>query len=267
MTATPIPRTLALVLYGDLDISVIDELPPGRQAIDTFFVDSGYRPRIHAFIRKQLEAGRQAYAVCPMIDEAEEKALRAVNEYAAELAKALHGFKTACLHGKLKSEEKQRILEGFSRNEINAIVSTTVIEVGINVPNATVMLIENADRFGLAALHQLRGRIGRGVHKSYCILISDTRSKTAIQRLKAMTKISDGFALSDLDLKLRGAGDFFGVRQHGLPEFKIANLYKDMDILKEAREAAAALYGNETESLKREISIVFMFGEENPVPL
>ncbi|MDR2649303.1 MAG: ATP-dependent DNA helicase RecG [Clostridiales bacterium] len=267
MTATPIPRTLALILYGDLDISTIDELPPGRQPVDTFFVSSGYRARIRGFIRKQLEAGRQAYVVCSMIDESEEKVIRAVNEYAAELSEALPGFKTACLHGKLKAEEKQRVLEDFSQNNINVIVSTTVIEVGINVPNATVMLIENADRHGLAALHQLRGRIGRGAFKSYCILISDTRSKMALQKLKALAKTNDGFALSDLDLKLRGAGDFFGVRQHGLPEFKIADLYKDMDILKEAQEAANTLYGRESESLKREISRIFKFNEEHPIPL
>ena len=267
MTATPIPRTLALILYGDLDISIIDELPPGRQPIDTFFVDSGYRRRVQAFIRKQLEAGRQAYIVCPMIDEAEEGALRAVKEYAAEITAALPGFKVACLHGKLKADEKQSILEDFSRNAINALVSTTVIEVGINVPNATVMLIENADRHGLAGLHQLRGRIGRGAHKSYCILISDTRSETALSKLKAMTQTNDGFALSDLDLKLRGAGDFFGVRQHGLPDFKIANLYKDMDILKDAQEAAAVLYGNEPPGLKLEINRFFKYNAEQPVPL
>jgi len=266
MTATPIPRTLALILYGDLDISIIDELPPGRQPIDTFFVNSGYRPRIHAFIKKQLEAGRQAYVVCPMIEESEERVMRAVNEYAEEIGGALNGYKTACLHGKLKADEKQDIIEAFSRNEINVLVSTTVIEVGINVPNATVMLIENADRYGLAGLHQLRGRIGRGIHKSYCILISDSRSKAAITKLKAMTRTSDGFELSDLDLKLRGAGDFFGVRQHGLPEFKIANLYKDMDILKEAQQAANEIYGKEPPELINEINRIFKLGSNGNSP-
>ena len=268
MTATPIPRTLALILYGDLDISIIDELPPGRQPVDTFFVNSGYRLRIHAFIKKQLETGRQAYTVCPMINEVEKGALRAVNEYVEEIAEAMPGFRAACLHGKLKADEKQLILESFYQNKINVLVSTTVIEVGINVPNATVMLIENAERYGLAGLHQLRGRIGRGVHKSYCILISDTRSKTAIAKLNAMTQTNDGFALSDMDLKLRGAGDFFGVRQHGLPEFKIANLYKDLDILKDAQEAAKTLYGKEFPRLKLEIGRVFKFNnEEQPIPL
>ena len=257
MTATPIPRTLALILYGDMDISIIDELPPGRQVIDTFFVNSAYRTRIHIFIKKQLEAGRQAYIVCPMIDVPEDGAMRAVTEYAGEIGKALSGFRIACLHGKMKADEKQEILEAFSRNEINALVSTTVIEVGINVPNATVMLVENADRYGLAQLHQLRGRIGRGAHKSYCILISDTRSKTAIMKLKALTRTNDGFKLSDLDLKLRGAGDFFGVRQHGLPEFKIANLYKDTDILKDAQKAANDLIGQETPELTEEIRRMF----------
>ena len=267
MTATPIPRTLALILYGDLDISVIDELPPGRQPIDTYYVNSGYRARIHSFIKKQLEEGRQAYIVCPMIDEAEEKTLRAVNEYAEEIAEALPGIKTASLHGKMKPDEKHSVLDAFSKNIIRVLISTTVIEVGINVPNATIMLIENAERFGLAALHQLRGRVGRGLHKSYCILISDTRSKTAITKLKAMTQTCDGFALSDIDLKLRGAGDFFGVRQHGLPEFKIANLYKDMAILKDAQEAAKELCGKEPLELINEINRVFKFSPKEAPPV
>ena len=267
MTATPIPRTLALILYGDLDISVIDELPPGRQPINTYYVNSGYRARIHSFIKKQLEEGRQAYIVCPMIDEAEEKTLRAVNEYAEEIAEALPGIKTACLHGKMKPDEKHGVLDAFSKNIVKVLISTTVIEVGINVPNATVMLIENAERFGLAALHQLRGRVGRGLHKSYCILISDTRSKTAITKLKAMAQTCDGFALSDIDLKLRGAGDFFGVRQHGLPEFKIANLYKDISILKDAQEVAKALCGKEPSKLLSEISRVFKYNPKDAPPV
>ena len=268
MTATPIPRTLALTLYGDLDISTIDELPPGRQPVETFFVNSSYRPRIHAFIKKEIEAGRQAYIVCPTINEGEEGTLRAVNEYTVEIKDAMPGFEAACLHGKLKADDKQFILESFYKNKINVLVSTTVIEVGINVPNASVMLIENADRYGLAGLHQLRGRVGRGVHKSYCILISDTRSKTAIAKLKAMTQTNDGFALSEMDLKLRGAGDFFGVRQHGLPEFKIANLYKDLDILKDAQQASNTLYYRNLPLLNREISRVFKFNnDEGLIPL
>lgn len=241
MTATPIPRTLALILYGDLDISIIDELPPGRQKIDTSAVDSRYHQRIYAFIRRHVKEGRQAYVICPMIAENEKIEVQSVLEYTEELTEELADCRVACVHGKLKAKEKQAVMDAFAAGEIDVLVSTTVIEVGINVPNATIMLIENAERFGLAQLHQLRGRVGRGSEKSYCILVSDTKTKTAKERMKTMTESEDGFVISEKDLKLRGPGEFFGIRQHGLPELKIADLYKDMPILKEAQQAAAEL--------------------------
>ncbi|MBR6652569.1 MAG: ATP-dependent DNA helicase RecG [Anaerotignum sp.] len=241
MTATPIPRTLALILYGDLDISIIDELPPGRQKIDTSAVDSRYHQRIYTFIQKHVKEGRQAYVICPMIEENEKLEVQNVLDYTEELTKELPECRVACVHGKMKAKEKQEIMDGFAAGEIDVLVSTTVIEVGINVPNATIMLIENAERFGLAQLHQLRGRVGRGSEKSYCILVSDTKTKVAKERMKTMTESEDGFIISEKDLKLRGPGEFFGIRQHGLPELKIADLYKDMAILKEAQSAAAEL--------------------------
>ena len=241
MTATPIPRTLALILYGDLDISIIDELPPGRQKIDTSAVDSRYHPRIYAFIEKHVAAGRQAYVICPMIEENEKLEVQSVLEYTAELTEELPHCRVACVHGKMKAKEKQTIMDSFAAGEIDVLVSTTVVEVGINVPNATIMLIENAERFGLAQLHQLRGRVGRGAEKSYCILVSDTKTKVAKERMKTMTESEDGFVISEKDLKLRGPGEFFGIRQHGLPELKIADLCRDLPILKEAQAAAAEL--------------------------
>ena len=241
MTATPIPRTLALILYGDLDISIIDELPPGRQKIDTSAVDSRYHQRIYTFIQKHVKEGRQAYVICPMIEESEKLEVQNVLNYTEELTKELPECRVACVHGKMKAKEKQEIMDGFAAGKIDVLVSTTVIEVGINVPNATIMLIENAERFGLAQLHQLRGRVGRGSEKSYCILVSDTKTKVAKERMKTMTESEDGFVISEKDLKLRGPGEFFGIRQHGLPELKIADLYKDMAILKEAQSAAAEL--------------------------
>lgn len=241
MTATPIPRTLALILYGDLDISIIDELPPGRQKIDTLAVDGRYHQRIYAFIEKHVAQGRQAYVICPMIEENEKMEVQSVLQYTEELTEELPHCRVACVHGKLKPKEKQGIMDAFQKREIDVLVSTTVIEVGINVPNATIMLIENAERFGLAQLHQLRGRVGRGSEKSYCILVSDAKTKVAKERLKIMTESEDGFLISEKDLKLRGPGEFFGIRQHGLPELKIADLYKDMEILKEAQEAAAQI--------------------------
>jgi len=241
MTATPIPRTLALILYGDLDISIIDELPPGRQKIDTSAVDSRYHQRIYTFIQKHVKEGRQAYVICPMIEESEKLEVQNVLDYTEELTKELSECRVACVHGKMKAKEKQEIMDDFAAGKIDVLVSTTVIEVGINVPNATIMLIENAERFGLAQLHQLRGRVGRGSEKSYCILVSDTKTKVAKERMKTMTESEDGFVISEKDLKLRGPGEFFGIRQHGLPELKIADLYHDMAILKEAQSAAAEL--------------------------
>lgn len=266
MTATPIPRTLALILYGDLDISIIDELPPGREKVDTFAVDHGYYQRLYSFVRKEILKGRQTYIICPMIEENDKAELRAVISYTEELDRNIFPeFKVACVHGKMKNNEKQEIMEDFAEGNIDILVSTTVIEVGINVPNATLMIIENAERFGLSALHQLRGRVGRGSEKSYCVLVSDTKNKTSKERLKIMCKTNDGFVISEKDLTLRGPGDFFGTRQHGLPEMKIANLYKDIDILKEVQQTAIELYSNEKESnsvenslLKTKIYNIFM---------
>ena len=241
MTATPIPRTLALILYGDLDISIIDELPPGRQKIDTLAVNSTYRPRIYTFLEKQAQSGRQSYVICPMIEENEKLEVENVLDYTEKLQKTIPNCRIACVHGKMKAVQKQEIMETFAAGETDILISTTVIEVGINVPNATVMLVENAERFGLAQLHQLRGRVGRGDEKSYCILVSDAKTKIAQQRMQTMTKTADGFVISEMDLQLRGPGEFFGTKQHGLPELKIANLYRDMQLLKEAQDAASTL--------------------------
>ena len=242
MTATPIPRTLALILYGDLDISIIDELPPGRKKIDTIAVTSAYRERIYHFIKKHADMGLQCYIICPMIEENEKIEVQAVLSYTEALQEGtLKGYRVTCVHGKMKAKEKQNIMEQFSKGEIDVLVSTTVIEVGINVPNAVIMLIENAERFGLAQLHQLRGRVGRGSEKSYCILINEGKNSIAKQRMNVMSKSCDGFIISEMDLKLRGPGEFFGTKQHGLPELKIGNLYKDMSILKEAQKAAETL--------------------------
>ena len=241
MTATPIPRTLALILYGDLDVSIIDELPPGRQKIDTMAVQSSYHERIYGFIEKQVQEGRQAYVICPMIEENEKLEVQSVLNYTDELQQKLNQCNVQCVHGKMKPKEKQEIMDAFSKGETHVLVSTTVIEVGINVPNAVIMLIENAERFGLAQLHQLRGRVGRGSEKSYCILVSDAKTKIAKERLKALVESEDGFVISEKDLKLRGPGEFFGTRQHGLPELKIANIYQDMPILIEAQKAAEKL--------------------------
>ena len=250
MTATPIPRTMALILYGDLDISIIDELPPGRQAIKTYCVDSRYRERVHEFIRKEAEAGRQAYIICPAIEDTAGEnetasALRNVLDYTRELSAALPGLAIACLHGRMKPAEKQEIMDDFKTGKTHALVSTTVIEVGVHVANATLMIIENAERFGLSQLHQLRGRVGRGTAQSYCVLITDAKNQITKARMKAMTETTDGFRLAELDLEQRGAGDFFGTRQHGLPDFSIANLYRDMDILKLAQSAAHAVHKGE----------------------
>lgn len=242
MTATPIPRTLALILYGDLDISIIDELPPGRKKIETYAVDAGMRERINKFIRKQVSEGRQVYIVCPLVDESDAVEAKSAANHAEELAqKVFCDLRVALIHGKMKAHEKEAAMAGFVAGETDILVSTTVIEVGVNVPNATLMVVENAERFGLAQLHQLRGRVGRGEHQSYCVLFNESRSEVARERMKVMEKTADGFVISEKDLELRGPGDFFGTRQHGIPELKIANLYRDMDILKKAQEAALTL--------------------------
>ena len=243
MSATPIPRTLALMIYGELDVSLIDELPPGRQKVDTFAVDESYRARLGGFIEKLVSEGRQVFVVCPRIEEGEEAGdgLKSAEEHAEELRQQLPGLRIACIHGKLKAREKDEIMSRFAAGETDVLVSTTVIEVGVDVPNAALMVVENAERFGLSQLHQLRGRVGRGKHKSWCILVSDARGEEARARLHAMTHISDGFKIAEEDLRLRGPGDFFGSRQHGLPELHIADLGADMNVLKAAQDAAKRL--------------------------
>ncbi len=244
MSATPIPRTLALILYGDLDVSIIDELPPGRQQIGTSAVSGGYRRRLYAFLRKQAEEGRQCYIVCPEVSENEDAPdeRKAVTEYAKKLqTEVFPDLRVAFVHGKMKAKEKEAVMSAFAAGETDILVSTTVIEVGVDVPNATVMVVENAERFGLSQLHQLRGRVGRGPHKSYCVLISDSRNEETRQRLRIMTQTGDGFKIAEEDLRLRGPGDFFGLRQHGLPGLRIADLGCDAALLKEAQSAADAL--------------------------
>lgn len=241
MTATPIPRSLALIMYGDMDVSVIDELPPGRQKIDTFCVDETMRPRINAFISREAAAGRQAYIVCPAIDEGPSAELKAAEAYAEKLKKSLPSLSIGLLHGRMKAAEKDAVMADFSANRISVLVSTTVIEVGINVPNATMMIIENAERFGLSQLHQLRGRVGRGKYKSYCVLFAGNFSEATLERMKIMVESSDGLRIAEKDLALRGPGEFFGNRQHGLPELKIASLANDMAVLKESGAASALI--------------------------
>ena len=244
MSATPIPRTLALILYGDLDVSVIDQLPPGRQPIETYAVPGSYHPRVYNFIRKLVAEGRQAYIVCPMVEENDElpDERKAVTAYAQKLqAEVFPELKVAFVHGKMKAKEKDAVMVAFAAHETDILVSTTVIEVGVDVPNAAVMVIENAERFGLSQLHQLRGRVGRGKHQSYCILISDNQNEETKQRLKVMTKTADGFKIAEEDLRLRGPGDFFGERQHGLPGLRIADIGCDTQLLKEAQQAAEEL--------------------------
>lgn len=238
MSATPIPRTLGLIIYGDLNISIINELPAGRQKIRTDLVDSRYHERIYNFIKKAVDNGNQAYIVCSLVDEGESDLISA-KEYAESLSTgAFKGYKLGLLHGKMKPKEKDAVMTAFAKNEVQILVSTTVVEVGVDVPNATVMLIENADRFGLSQLHQLRGRVGRGTEQSYCILVSDNKSESSKERLGVVKSTSNGFELADYDLKTRGPGDFFGKRQHGLPHLKIADMLEDMEILKQCQACA-----------------------------
>lgn len=255
MSATPIPRTLAIILYGDMDISVIDELPADRKSIKNCVVTKDYRPKAYAFIEKQVSGGRQAYVICPMVEENDMLEAENVVDYAEILKKNLSKHITVeYLHGKMKPEQKNDILRRFEKNEINVLVSTTVIEVGINVPNATVMMVENAERFSLASLHQLRGRVGRGKHQSYCIFISATDNKDKLKRLEILNQSNDGFYIASQDLKLRGPGDFFGVRQSGEMQFELADIYTDAKLLETAGEAVDEFISSGNEFIDKNVN-------------
>ena len=249
MSATPIPRTLALIIYGELDISILDELPPGRQKIETYAVTSELRQRAYNYVKKHLDAGRQGYIICPLVDEGEsDTELASAVKYADELQRGdFRGYTVGLMHGKMRSSDKKKVMESFSNGETQLLVSTTVIEVGVDVPNAVIMVIENAERFGLSQLHQLRGRIGRGQYKSTCILITDAKNDTAQRRMKVMETTTDGFKIADEDLKLRGPGEFFGSRQHGLPEMKIADMLEDRSTLEETQRAAKEIMARDPE--------------------
>lgn len=266
MSATPIPRTLALIIYGELDISILDELPPGRQKIETYAVTSELRQRAYNYVKKHLDAGRQGYIICPLVDEGEsDTELASAVKYADELQHGdFRGYTVGLMHGKMKSVDKKKVMESFSNGETQLLVSTTVIEVGVDVLNAVIMVIENAERFGLSQLHQLRGRIGRGQYKSTCILITDAKNDTAQRRMKVMETTTDGFKIADEDLKLRGPGEFFGSRQHGLPEMKIADMLEDRSTLEETQRAAKEIVARDPElsspestALKNEIQRLF----------
>lgn len=271
MSATPIPRTLGLIIYGDLDISIIDEYPKGRQQIESYTVTSELRPRVFNYIRKHLDEGRQGYIVCPLVEESEVEGLLSAEEYFENIAKKqLGGYRLGLLHGKMSSKDKDRIMRSFKEGEIDLLIATTVIEVGIDVPNAAIMVIENAERFGLSQLHQLRGRIGRGKCKSTCIFISDIKSDKTKERLQVITQSCDGFKIADEDLRLRGPGDFLGNRQHGLPKLKIADLFADSDTLRLAGMAAAdilehdpRLKADENLGLRAEIIALYKRLNEN----
>lgn len=251
MSATPIPRTLALILYGDLDISIIDELPPNRKKIDTFAVGKDMEERINNFIKKNIDDGRQCYIVCPLVEENEEMDLKSVLELSKHLKDEVFvNYRVEYLHGKMKAKEKESIMMDFKDGKIDILISTTVIEVGVDVPNSNIMLIENAERFGLAQLHQLRGRVGRGEFKSYCILKFSGKSKVIQERMKIMCQTNDGFVISEKDLELRGSGDFFGTAQHGIPEMKIANLFEDIAVLKEVQALSAKILQDDPKLVK-----------------
>ena len=253
MSATPIPRTLSLIIYGDLDLSTIDELPKGRQKISTYAVDTSYHKRLYAFIKKHLDLSLQAYIVCPLVDESETAELTAATEYAKELSeKEFKDYRVGILHGKMKPKEKEKIMKEFSENKIQLLVSTTVIEVGVDVPNAVIMVIENAERFGLSQLHQLRGRVGRGTEKSHCVLVCSSKGENAKARMEIMCRTTDGFKIADKDLELRGPGDFFGKRQHGLPELKIADFTENMDIVRQTKTASDSILRSDP-NLRKEI--------------
>ncbi len=244
MSATPIPRTLALILYGDLDISVIDELPPGRKPVKTYSVGGSMRKRVYNFVADNIRGGMQAYVVCPLVAETENSDLKNAEELAVKLSEAYPDIRTGLMHGKMKAKDKDEVMESFVSGSIQLLVATTVIEVGVNVPNSNIMVIENAERFGLSQLHQLRGRVGRGGDQAHCILITNSDNEITKKRMDTMCISNDGFYISEQDLKLRGPGDFFGTRQHGLPEMKIANLFEDRNILRLSQEAAKLIISN-----------------------
>ena len=257
MSATPIPRTLAIIMYGDLDISIIDEMPAGRKSIGNAVVDTSYRPNAYDFIEKQVNAGRQAYIICPTVEYSEAIEGENVIEYAEKLEKIFPpSIKVAYLHGRMKNDEKNKIMDAFARNEIQVLVSTTVVEVGVNVPNATVMMVENAERFGLAQLHQLRGRVGRGEEQSYCIFVDGSKDKTKKERLQVLCNTNDGFKIANEDLRLRGPGDFFGVRQSGDFEFKMGDILNDADVLKQASDSYKMLMEGELPITDKEKKIL-----------
>lgn len=257
MTATPIPRTLALILYGDLDISIIDELPPNRKKIETYAVTKNMEERVNNFIRKNIAEGRQVYVVCPLVEETEEVEAKAVVELAEKYKKeTFQQYQVEYLHGKMKQKEKDEIMQRFKEGEIDILISTTVIEVGVNVPNASLMVIENAEHFGLAQLHQLRGRVGRGEYQSYCILKYEGKSSIIRQRMKIMQETANGFIIAEKDLQLRGSGEFFGTKQHGIPEFKIANLFEDMETLKSVQSVVLKIENDDPKLEKEENKIL-----------
>ena len=257
MSATPIPRTLALIIYGDLDVSVIDQLPPGRTPVETYVVHEDKRQRMYNFVRKLVGEGRQAYIICPAVEDrtAEEAPdgepspfadLKAVKSYAQHLQdKVFPDLRLALLHGKMRPREKDAVMAAFAAGDVDVLVSTTVVEVGVDVPNAALIIVENAERFGLSQLHQLRGRVGRGKHQSYCVLITNSHAQDAMTRLKTLASTTDGFKISEEDLKLRGPGDFFGSRQHGLPQLALADLSGDMRLLQQAQQSARQLLQND----------------------
>lgn len=252
MSATPIPRTLALMIYGDLDLSVIDQLPPGRTPVQTFLVGEDKRQRLYHFVRKQVAQGRQVYIVCPAVDQEDPEGMKAAEQYGHALqTQVFPDLRVGIVHGKQKPKDKQAVMTAFANREIDVLVSTTVIEVGVDVPNAALMIVEDADRFGLSQLHQLRGRVGRGEHQSYCVLLSSNRAESTRQRLKTLCATTDGFVIAEEDLKQRGPGDFFGSRQHGLPQLKLASLEGDMRLLHQA-QAAARVVLQEDPDLRRE---------------
>ena len=248
MSATPIPRTLAIILYGDLDISVIDEMPKNRLPIKNCVVDTGYREKAYAFMKKQVAQGHQCYVICPMVEESESLDAENVMDYSQTLQEEMGDtVRVGYLHGKMKQKEKDEIMDAFGRNEIQILVSTTVVEVGIDVPNATVIMIENAERFGLAQLHQLRGRVGRGKHQSYCIFMSASKSDETKERLDILNHSNDGFFIAGEDLRLRGPGDLFGIRQSGILDFKVADVFQDAKTLKAASEEAGEILKDDPE--------------------